>query len=80
MNSVISYYKRTPTTQEVFHNNVDRKYVSDPHLKDGVGELCAGHTKLNEDPRADLNEPSVSEFVENFGAEVPIGSKIQNFL
>ena len=48
------------------------------HLKDGVGELCAGHTKLNGDPRADLNEPSVSEFVENFGAEVPIGSKIQN--
>ena len=41
-----------------------------------MGELWAGQRKLKPDFSETLNEPRLSEFVENFGADVPIGSKI----
>ena len=41
-----------------------------------MGELWAGQTKLKEVPKLVLNEPRVSELVENLGADVPTGSKI----
>ena len=45
------------------------------HLKAGAGLLCAGQTKLKGEPIFVLNDPKVSELVENFGDEVPTGSR-----
>ena len=45
------------------------------HLKKGIGALCAGQTKLKGEPCFVLKEPKVSELVENFGDDVPTGSR-----
>ena len=45
------------------------------HLNAGIGFPCAGHNIEKDSPILTLNEPKVSELVENFGTDIPIGSK-----
>ena len=45
------------------------------HLNAGIGFPCAGHNIENDSPILILNEPKLSELVENFGTDIPIGSK-----
>ena len=40
-----------------------------------MGMPCAGHKTEKDVPNFDLKDPSVSEFVENFGTVIPMGSK-----
>ena len=49
-------------------------FLSKTHLNAGIGFPCAGHKRENGCPDLALNDPNVSELVENLGKDIPIGS------
>ena len=49
--------------------------IKTTHLNAGIGFPCAGHNSEKDFSILILNEPKVSEVVENFGSDIPMGSK-----
>jgi hypothetical protein len=56
--------------------NVDYNWIvhDRTHLNDGIGIPCAGHIKASCSNCLCLNDPKVSEAVENLGLAEPTGS------